>query len=112
MIQAVATAAGAEGSSPTAQREQIKQAAQQFEAIFLRQLLSAMRSAKLTDDDLFGSDAGDQFRDLADARTAESMSQQGAFGIAEMLLGQFLGRPNTNVAGATAAVDPSGQAQR
>ncbi len=60
----------------------IKETAQRFEAIFLRQMISAMRSPALGDD-LFGSDAANQFRDMSDARLADSMA--GQFGIAKLL---------------------------
>jgi flagellar protein FlgJ len=56
--------------------------------VFVRQLLGSMRSAKLADD-MFGSQATDQFRDMADARLADTMSQRGTFGIADMLVAQF-----------------------
>lgn len=71
---------------------QLRQAAEAFEAVFLRQVIGSMRAAKLGDD-LFGSAAADQFRDIADGRLADSMAHQGSFGIAEMLLQQFGHRP-------------------
>ena len=70
------------------QREQLRAAAQAFEAVFLRQMIGSMRQARLADD-AFGSQASEQFRDMADARLADDMSKQGSFGIAEMLLAQF-----------------------
>ena len=76
------------GEANTQRRQELRQAAQAFEAVFVRQLLGSMRSAKLADD-MFGSQATDQFRDMADARLADTMSQQGTFGIAEMLVAQF-----------------------
>lgn len=60
----------------------IKNAARQFEAIFLRQMIASMRGPSLGED-LFGSDASNQFRDMSDARLADSMA--GKFGIATML---------------------------
>jgi peptidoglycan hydrolase FlgJ len=79
----------ATGGDGNAQRQQeLRQAAQAFEAVFVRQLLGSMRSAKLADD-MFGSQATDQFRDMADARLADTMSQRGTFGIADMLVAQF-----------------------
>jgi flagellar protein FlgJ len=69
-------------------RAQLRAAAQQFEAVFLRQMIGSMRQAKLADDPL-DSAATDQFRDMADARLADSMSRQGVFGIAQMLIQQF-----------------------
>ncbi|MET0248940.1 MAG: rod-binding protein [Sphingobium sp.] len=66
-------------------------AAQQFEAIFLRQMIGAMRSASLAEG-ITDSSASDQFRDMADARTADSMAQTGSLGIADMLRRQFEAR--------------------
>lgn len=86
----------------------LKKAAQQFEAIFLRQMISSMRSASLGED-MLGSTAGDQFRDMADARTADSMAEKGSLGIAEMLMRQF-GAKEAAVAQPTppkAAPDPA-----
>jgi flagellar protein FlgJ len=79
----------ATGGEANAQRHQeLRQAAQAFEAVFIRQLIGSMRSAKLADD-MFGSQATEQFRDMADSRLADSMSQQGTFGIAQLLTAQF-----------------------
>jgi flagellar protein FlgJ len=69
-------------------REALRAAAEQFEAVFLRQLIGSMRQAKLADDPL-ASSATEQFRDMSDARLADTMSKQGDFGIAEMLIAQF-----------------------
>lgn len=60
----------------------LKQTAQQFEAIFLRQMIASMRAPSIGDD-LFGSDASNQFRDMSDARLADSMA--GQFGIAALI---------------------------
>lgn len=62
----------------------LKKVAEQFEAIFLRQMLGSMRQAKLADDPL-DSSATDNFRELADARTADSIASGGHFGLAEMI---------------------------
>ena len=53
--------------------DEVGQVAQQFEAIFLRQMIAAMRTP-LLGADLFGSDASNQFRDMSDARLADSMA--------------------------------------
>jgi peptidoglycan hydrolase FlgJ len=60
----------------------LKAVAKQFEAIFLRQMIASMRAPSLGDD-IFGSDASNQFRDMADARLADAMA--GQFGIAQLL---------------------------
>ncbi len=69
-------------------REQLKAAAEAFEAVFLRQMIGSMRQAKLGEDILGGS-ASDQFREMADAKLADNMAEKGSFGIAELLLKQF-----------------------
>jgi flagellar protein FlgJ len=71
-----------------AQREALRGAAQQFEAVFLRQMIGSMRQAHLAEDPL-SSQATEQFRDMSDARLADAMSHQGVFGIAQLLLAQF-----------------------
>ena len=86
---AAPTALNATGAPSTeAQREQLRQAAQAFEAIFLRQMIGSMRNARLAED-VFGSSSSEQFRDMGDAQLADTMSRQGSFGIAELLLAQF-----------------------
>ena len=72
-------------------RAELKQAAKAFEAIFVRQMISSMRSASLGED-LLGSNASEQFRDMSDARVADNMAESGGLGIATMLLKQFEGR--------------------
>jgi peptidoglycan hydrolase FlgJ len=62
----------------------LKKAAQGFEAVFLREIIGAMRKGKLADD-IFGSTATDSFRDMADARTADEMAKLGQFGIATLV---------------------------
>ena len=62
-------------------------AAQGFEAV--REMIGSMRKAKLTEDDLFGSSATDNFRELADANLADNMSSLGQFGIAKLVEAQM-----------------------
>lgn len=69
----------------------LRKAAEAFEAVILRQLLASMRQAKLGDD-IFGSSATDNFREMADAKTADSIAAMRQFGIADMVEAQFRGR--------------------
>ncbi|MEH6716702.1 rod-binding protein [Parasphingorhabdus flavimaris] len=55
-----------------------------FEAIFVRQMLKTMRTSSLGEG-LFDGQGTEQFRDMQDAKVAESMAQQGVFGIAQLL---------------------------
>lgn len=70
----------------------LRKAAEAFEAVILRQLMASMRQAKLGDD-IFGSSATDNFREMADARTADSLAAMRQFGIADMVERQFRGPP-------------------
>jgi flagellar protein FlgJ len=87
-LQVPATSLAAQSPTTQAQREALRGAAQQFEAVFLRQMIGSMRQAHLADDP-FSSQATEQFRDMSDANLADAMSHQGVFGIAQMLLAQF-----------------------
>jgi Rod binding protein len=69
----------------------LRKAAEAFEAVILRQLMASMRQAKLGDD-IFGSSATENFREMADARTADSIASMRQFGIASMVEAQFRAR--------------------
>jgi flagellar protein FlgJ len=86
MIKPVSIAATAQPKTPD---PTLKKAAQGFEAVFLREMIGSMRKAKLADEDLFGSSATDNFRELADANLADSMSGLGQFGIAKLVEAQM-----------------------
>ena len=68
------------------------EAAQAFEAIFLRDMIGAMRKANLGDD-LFGSSGADQFRDMFDAKVADNMAQTKGIGIANLMVTQWTTKP-------------------
>lgn len=68
----------------------LRKAAEAFEAVILRQLMASMRQAKLADD-ILGSSATDNFREMADAKIADAMAALRQFGIADMVERQFRG---------------------
>jgi peptidoglycan hydrolase FlgJ len=68
---------------------ELHKAAQGFEAVFLREMIASMRKAKLADG-MLSSAATDNFREMADARTADTMATRGQFGIAAMVEHQLL----------------------
>lgn len=70
------------------QRAQLAQAAKAFEAIFMRQLLGSMRQAG-QGEDIAGSSAVDQFRELSDAQLSNGLATKGSLGIAELILKQL-----------------------
>jgi flagellar protein FlgJ len=75
----------------TAADPALRKAAQGFEAVFLRELIGSMRKAKLADE-MFGSEATANFREIADSKTADSIASLGAFGIAAMVEKQMSGK--------------------
>lgn len=82
---------GAPHAAPKAQPARdpaLEKAAKAFESIFLHQMISAMRSSSMGEG-IFDSSATEQFRDMADTKTAESMAETGKFGVAELLIQQF-----------------------
>ena len=88
MAASAPLAAGPGPAGATAEREALAKAAKAFEAVFMRQLLGSMRQASLGEG-IADSSATDQFRELADARMAEGLSDQGNLGIANLLLSQL-----------------------
>ncbi len=85
-----APSTGASGS----QRAQVAEAAKQFEAIFLRQMLSAARQTDFGGNDLFGGQGEETFREMRDARFAELAAGTGTLGLAaaiEAQLARFVG---------------------
>ena len=81
-------AGGGVNPAPATQREELAKAAKAFEAIFMRQMVCAMRGASLGES-IDGSSAVDQFQEMADARMADGLAEKGGFGIAAMLLKQL-----------------------
>ena len=65
--------------------------AEQFEALFIQQLLKQARSAKLADD-ILGSEASDTYTEMLDQERAKQLSAQMNLGIAEALVHQFSGQ--------------------
>jgi peptidoglycan hydrolase FlgJ len=73
------------GSSPTTLRE----ATQQFESLFVSQLMKSMR-ATVPESHLFGSESGQNvFRDMLDQEFASRAADSGGIGIGEMLYRQL-----------------------
>ena len=89
--------AGAALSSATgavdATRAKLGGAAKEFEAIFVRQMLSSARKASFGDE-LFGSSAVDTFRDMQDSQYADLTAKTGTLGLAKQIeahLAKFIG---------------------
>jgi flagellar protein FlgJ len=104
MIDGVSIRSGALSDAKASELDKLKAASKQFEAIFTRQMLKSMREAKLNEDDLFGSEATDQFREMQDSNFATDLADKGALGIAEMLVKQFEARVSKKAPAADGAV--------
>lgn len=79
------------------QKDKLHKAAQSFEAIFVRQILSTARSANFGDD-LFSSQASDTFNSMQDERFAQITAEKGSLGFAKVIEAQLAKRvgPATN----------------
>jgi len=108
MIQAIPKLASAtQPSKADADKAKLKTAAQQFEAVFLRQMIGSMRQASLGDG-MFDSEATQQFQDMADSKTADAMSQKGVLHLADVIekqLGATVAKQDGVVAAATKPAD-------
>jgi peptidoglycan hydrolase FlgJ len=91
-MQVSSSSAPATGLAQGQTKADLQKAAKAFEAVFMRQMIGAMRSASL-DEGIGDSSATEQFRDMADSRTADAMAENGhGFGIAALLMEQFEGK--------------------
>lgn len=75
--------------SPSAQTEAMKKAAQEFEAVFLNQMLAPMFEG-LSTDGLGGGGVGEEmFRPMLIDTYAKSISQHGGVGVAANIVAEF-----------------------
>ena len=70
------------------QQSSLSAVAEQFEAIFVNELMKAARSAKLFDDPLDTSGSA-PFLEMMDRETSKLVSDQSNLGIAEAIVNQF-----------------------
>lgn len=74
-------------------REKLHTVAKQFEAVFLRQMLSAARATSFGGDggagDISGGQAMETFRQLQDEHFADATADTGTIGLAKMLEAQM-----------------------
>lgn len=68
--------------------QELENVAEQFEAIFVHQMLKQARQSKLADG-IFSSEAQDTFNDMLDTEYSSILSKKNNFGIAEGLIRQF-----------------------
>ncbi|RFA30734.1 hypothetical protein CAI21_04295 [Alkalilimnicola ehrlichii] len=82
------------GNDKNSPREQLEAVSEQFEALFLQQILKQMRKAgeALASDDSMRRREMDAFYEMHDQVLAESLASQRQLGIAQMLVDQLGGR--------------------
>lgn len=88
MTSPVTASLAAQTALPTQERAQLAEAAQKFEAIFLRQMLATARDSSIRSD-LFSGNGTDTFRQLRDDAFADLASQQGVLGLASIIEAQL-----------------------
>lgn len=75
----------------------LQEAAQQFEAIFMKMLLKSMRQAQdvLESDSPFNSQSTKFYRDMHDQQMAVELSSNGSLGLSDLIVRQLGGEDNT-----------------
>jgi len=94
------------GLRSAAQKDQgsaLPAVAKQFESIFTQMMLKSMRDASsaMGSDDLMGSQAATQYRDMFDHQLSVTLSQGKGIGIADMLIRQLGGASSSSAAGSS-----------
>ncbi len=72
-------------ATPDPRRAKLAEAAKQFEAIFVRQMLAAARKSSFGGENMLGGREMDTFRQMQDDRFADIAAQRGSFGLARMI---------------------------
>ena len=87
-----AARATAENASlkPLDRNAELREVAEQFEAIFLNEFIKQARKAKLADD-ILGSDAQDTYQEMMDRELSTQLAGRVNLGIAEALVRQLGG---------------------
>ena len=73
---------------PIDRNADLREAAEQFEAIFLNEFIKQARKAKLAED-IFGSEAQDTYQDMMDRELSSQLAGRVNLGIAEALVRQL-----------------------
>ena len=80
---------GASPAPASPERARLGEAARQFEAIFVRQMLAAARKTDFGGSDLAGGQGLETFRQMQDERFAEIAAHSGALGLAAQIEAQL-----------------------
>ena len=88
IIEAARATAGNVSLKPLDRNADLREAAEQFEAIFLNEFIKQARKAKLAED-IFGSEAQDTYQDMMDRELSSQLAGRVNLGIAEALVRQL-----------------------
>ena len=72
----------------TPEEVELRAVAEQFEAMFVNELMKSSRAAKLFDDPL-NTSASEPFIEMMDQEISQKVSDQSSLGIAEAIISQF-----------------------
>ena len=90
IIEAARATAENASLKPLDRNADLREAAEQFEAIFLNEFIKQARKAKLAED-IFGSEAQDTYQDMMDRELSTQLAGRVNLGIAEALVRQLGG---------------------
>ena len=88
IIEAARATAENASLKPLDRNADLREAAEQFEAIFLNEFIKQARKAKLAED-IFGSSAQDTYTEMLDRELASNLSGRVDLGVAEALVRQL-----------------------
>ena len=88
IIEAARATAENASLKPIDRNTDLREAAEQFEAIFLNEFIKQARKAKLADD-ILGSEAQDPYQDMMDRELSSQLAGRVNLGIAEALVRQL-----------------------
>ena len=91
IIEAARATAENASLKPLDRNAELREVAEQFEAIFLNEFIKQARKAKLAED-IFGSEAQDTYQDMMDRELSSQLAGRVNLGIAEALVRQLGGR--------------------
>ena len=91
IIEAARTTAENASLKPLDRNSDLREAAEQFEAIFLNEFIKQARKAKLAED-ILGSEAQDTYQEMMDRELSAQLSGRVNLGIAEALVRQLGGK--------------------
>ena len=88
IIEAARATAENASLKPLDPNADLREAAEQFEAIFLNEFIKQARKAKLAED-IFGSEAQDTYQEMMDRELSSQLAGRVNLGIAEALVRQL-----------------------